>query len=163
MNPSVSNALEGLRDIHLPAPVPFWPPAPGWFAIVFLAIVVGVVVVVAMRIRKRRDERWNAAASRELDALEAEFTASGDPTVLAANLSQLMRRTALARYPDRGVAALHGDAWFDLLRGNPALDSVRDPRVAEQFTRAAYRGRLEGDEDPDAWLAFAHSWIEEAA
>ena len=35
---SEENPLVNLKDIHLPPPVPFWPPAPGWWILALLLI-----------------------------------------------------------------------------------------------------------------------------
>ena len=35
---SVENPLVNLKDIHLPPPVSFWPPAPGWWILAVLLI-----------------------------------------------------------------------------------------------------------------------------
>ena len=35
---SIENPLVNLKDIHLPSPVSFWPPAPGWWILAVLLI-----------------------------------------------------------------------------------------------------------------------------
>jgi len=35
---SEENPLVNLKDIHLPPPVSFWPPAPGWWILALLMI-----------------------------------------------------------------------------------------------------------------------------
>ena len=35
---SIENPLVNLKDIHLPPPVSFWPPAPGWWILAVLLI-----------------------------------------------------------------------------------------------------------------------------
>lgn len=161
MGAPVSDSLAALRDIHLPAPVAFWPPAPGWWGLAALVLMVVLAGIYLLRVRRRQRESWNRAAADELARLEIAFAEQGDGAELAVGLSSLLRRAALVRYPEMEVAALHGDAWSSLLCQDPTGAGARSPRTASEFTRAAYRGNSEGS--PDEWIDFARSWIEEAA
>ena len=51
-----------LRDIHLPDPVSWWPPAPGWWLLFGLSLVLGGLLV-WHRLRRRRRE----AAARQAE------------------------------------------------------------------------------------------------
>lgn len=66
MNPEL---LGNLRDIHEPLPPPFWPPAPGWWILAFLILVlIAVATYLAWR-RYRAIERARMpyrVAEREL-------------------------------------------------------------------------------------------------
>jgi len=92
-------SLNNLRDIVIPDPPPFWPPAPGmWVA---LGIVVAVVLFVGWRlyaIRKR-----NAYRKAGLLLLGGARTAH--------DVSVVMKRVALAAFPREQVASLYGDDW----------------------------------------------------
>ena len=48
--------LSQLRDIHLPQSGGFWPPAPGWWLLIAIAIALGILAFVLIR-RKRRKNR----------------------------------------------------------------------------------------------------------
>ena len=175
MTPSTPDALAALRDIHLPDPVSFWPLAPGWWVVITSSFLLGVGLWLVHRARGNRAEAWNVAAARELDHLEAAYREKGDRLELAAGLSALLRRTALIAFPEDSIAALHGDEWFDFLcrsqgetgtaSPEPNLDPppTRSPRVARELVETAYRGDLDGDEDPELWLAFTRRWLEEIA
>ncbi|MEM7564901.1 MAG: DUF4381 domain-containing protein, partial [Pseudomonadota bacterium] len=50
------NALD-LRDIHLPSESLWWPPAPGWWVLAFLILVVAVMLPRIMRWWRRKPLR----------------------------------------------------------------------------------------------------------
>jgi Domain of unknown function (DUF4381) len=100
--------LSQLRDIHLPAAVPWWPPAPGWWALVaLLLIAAGLVYVIYAR---RRRNRWRGSALTELARLR-----DASPQRLLREVSVLLRRVAISRFPRHDVAALTGEAWLAFL------------------------------------------------
>jgi hypothetical protein len=106
--------LENLFDIVTPPPVPWWPPAPGWF--VGGGGVLGLVIWLAWRAW----ERWHAAAYRRASLAEWQqlWALAADPWQREAALQQLpelMKRTALAAFPRQEVASLSGSAWLRFL------------------------------------------------
>lgn len=110
--------LAGLRDIELPAAVPFWPPAPGWIALAGLA----VLVLLVLAIREWRFRQTLAyQALREFDA-KARTARPGDAQALAAAASGVMRR--LAQAADGAAAVRTGTQWADFLcSGKAAFDT----------------------------------------
>ena len=107
MNPADGPVL---RDIHLPPPPAWWPPAPGWWLLAAVCILFAIVVLVRWR-RARARRREHAAILGELDrCIDA---AHGDPTALAAALSQFLRRLALREVP--AAAAYEGERWLEYL------------------------------------------------
>ncbi len=163
MDPTVASALEGLRDIHLPTPVPWWPLAPGWWALCALAALVALVAAWTVHRRRRSVRR---AALAELRALEAAFRAAAeagtDRVELAISLTTLLRRVALVRVTRDGVGSLHGEPWVAFLTEG-AKDAARSPRVVRDLVQTAYGGERAAAGDPAEWLAFARSWIREVA
>lgn len=107
-----------LRDIHLPEAVSWWPPAWGWWLLV-LAVVLAAGLAWWLLRRwpaRRRTASLRRQALRELDAVEADYRASGDPRAAVAALSMLLRRLALSVAPREQVAGLAGEPWLDWLR-----------------------------------------------
>ncbi len=104
MNPDLSQ----LRDIHLPAAVPWWPPAPGWWGLLALALIAASVAYAVYA--RRRHNRWRGGALTALARLRNET-----PERLLRELSVLLRRVAVSRYPRQDVAALTGEAWLAFL------------------------------------------------
>lgn len=157
MDPKLATALEGLRDIHLPAPISFWPPAPGWWA---LALLLLVCACATLWIRRRR--RIRRLALHELAALEARFSADPKPVELAVSLTALIRRVALRTSTRPDVASLHGEPWVEFLTVG-AKSEARAPHVVRDLFQTAYGGQRAESGEPAEWLAFARCWIREVA
>lgn len=103
-----------LRDLHLPEPVSWWPPAPGWW---FLAamLLLGLVWLIVAYFKHRAFTKARRHALKRLDAYSQEYVRHGDPVLLGKQLSELVRRTMLAYAPRRNVAGLTGEAWLEWL------------------------------------------------
>jgi len=159
VNPPAS-VLAGLRDIHPPPPVPWWPPAPGWWALLGLAAVFAAGAFWAWtRYRRGAPAR---AARRELAGLRARRSGRDDGCAIAAELSTLLRRYALARFPRGEVAGLTGEAWLEFLdRTGGGGAFARGPGRA--LLSAPYRRAPEQDTEPllglaERWIRRAHSF-----
>jgi Domain of unknown function (DUF4381) len=100
-----------LRDLHLPDPVGWWPPAPGWWVLVAL-VAIGVVLLLRRAIRSRAGAVARRRALSELRRLTADYETHRDAVAFSSRLSQLLRRTMLAYAPRREVAGLTGEAWL---------------------------------------------------
>lgn len=119
MNPSdpqwpAAAALDGLRGYHLPDGVSWWPPASGWWLLfgVMLVVIVGLAWLGLQRWRRQAAARQ---AMRELAQLRRQLEAGEDQAELIRRLSRLLRRFALASYPNQPVAGLTGEPWLTFL------------------------------------------------
>ncbi len=119
MSPTGMNPAAGpiLRDIHLPPPPGWWPPAPGWW---LLAIVIILCCILAFaKIRKMLVRaRIRKSVLAELDS--CIDNARNDPVLLAASLSQFLRRMALRDAP--AAAAFTDERWLGYLDSRSAGD-----------------------------------------
>ncbi|NEV60751.1 DUF4381 domain-containing protein [Thiorhodococcus minor] len=106
--------LADLRAWHLPEPVSWWPPAPGWWILLGLVMLASLAVALWLRRRHRRGRAWRAA-KQELAALRAAYASEGDARHYAMGLSRLLRRLALLRFPRERVAGLSGADWLEFL------------------------------------------------
>jgi Domain of unknown function (DUF4381) len=155
MNPNPQQLLR-LRDIHLPAPPAFWPPAPGWWllAALLIALLAWATVVALRRYRIRRQRRRVLSA---LARLEHKLVSESTPDALA-QLSALLRRLALMRFPRRDVAALTGKAWLHFLD-----ESGGNGRFAEGpgqvLADGPYRRSLPPEFDAARLVALLREWV----
>ena len=155
MNPGLQAALQ-LRDIHVPAAPPFWPPAPGWW--VAVALLLGMLSWMTLlglrRYRIRRERRRLLSA---LGRLERRLESERTPEALA-HISVLLRRLALLRFPRRQVAALTGEAWLRFLD-----ESGGRGRFAEGPGRvladAPYRRKLPAEFDVATLVVLLREWV----
>ena len=101
--PQDSASLQNLRDIVVPDPPPLWPPAPG----VWVLIVIALAVVIALILMWWRSRARNAYRRAGLALLENARTIR--------DINIILKRVALAVWPRREVAPLYGDEWVSFL------------------------------------------------
>ncbi len=133
MNPT---ELE-LRDIHLPDPIGWWPPAPGWWIVLLLLILLAVAAVMFWRHFRR--PRIKQLALAELQSIQA--SGQTDQQQLQA-LSAWLRRVAMSLSGRQGVAALTGEAWLKYLDQGVSDDSFSHG-TGRQLVEASYRPQAE--------------------
>lgn len=142
--------LSNLRDIVLPPPVSYWPPAPGWWVLAVLLAALLALLLVRQLIRHRHDA-YRREALRELAALPAPLDASG-----AQALSAILKRTALVAFPRSDVAGLTGAAWLRFLDTTGRMQAFeRGP--AAPLPQIALGASVDADER--AIRTAAHDWI----
>ena len=146
----------GLRDIRLPDPVSWWPPAPGWWLLAVLGLVLGFEL---MRRLMRRLRSPSRAARRELVGIRGKYADSGDAAQLVITLSAFVRRCVLAGFPRPEVAGLTGDAWLEFLnRTGNTQGFTNGP--GEALTSAPYQATATIDAQP--LLELVEAWVNRA-
>jgi hypothetical protein len=117
--------VEQLRDIQGIQSVPWWPPGPGWW---LLAVVSLALITLIWRFRAHLRVRvpplpfitvgsWRWDAGRQLRDLRKRVSTQ-DTKQTAGELSELIRRIAMARLGRDVCAGLTGEAWLAWLAGN---------------------------------------------
>lgn len=146
-----ADLLAQLRDIHLPADPGMWPPAPGWWVVAaLLAALLGVVVLRV--VRRWHHARFERRVLAELTALETRATGAE----LAAEVSALLKRVALRRFPRREVAPLTGLAWLAFLDRTGGDGRFSDgPGRVLSFAPFAPRPEVDGP----ALIDLGRTWI----
>jgi hypothetical protein len=109
MNPNDFSQLP-LRDIHLPDPVGWWPPAYGWWLLAGM-LLIGAALW-SWRYRSHYRER---AALRGLRAVARELAAGGSPARCIQSISMIVRRFSMSVAGQGPVAGLTGDDWLEFL------------------------------------------------
>ena len=111
---SVENPLVNLKDIHLPPPVSFWPPAPGWW-ILSVLLISSLFIGSVWFYRQHKKRKPKIEALRILRDLQILYLNSQDEVASLRSLSNLLRRTALTFYDNDSVASLQGSSWLEFL------------------------------------------------
>lgn len=144
-----------LRDIHLPGPVSWWPPAPGWWLLG--ALVLALVLLLSWgwsRLRRRRRSvAW--LCRPELRRLRQEYEGSTDATGLARDLSVLVRQICISGFPRWQVAGLTGEAWLEFLDGTAGHKGFSQG-PGRALVEAPYRPHSEFE--AQALLDLVESW-----
>ena len=116
MNPTIDLSQLPLRDIHLPGPIGWWPPAIGWWLLAALALV--GIALYAVHYYRARHKR---AALKAMTRVHAALEQGAEPVACLQFLSTILRRFAMtsvaraASAPD--VAGLIGERWLRYLDG----------------------------------------------
>ena len=155
MNPSIDFSSLPLRDIHLPDPVSWWPPAPGWWLV--LAAVAAGLGYAAWRHYRYRAHR---VALRAIAGISAELGRGGEPIRCLQALSVVLRRFAITAAGDareHGVPGMVGRRWLEYLEarsreggfehgvGRMLLDAPYAPAHRVSPQQALALARLCGD------------------
>jgi len=156
MEADLAGALGGARP---PPEAPWGPPAPGWWGLLLAAL---VLVAVGIRYARPRWRRWRMRRRllAELEAIARRHREGAPENVTAADVSQLLRRAALERFPQIGAAGLVGDDWIAFLaardRTPGRFESLRNALTAAPYCSS---GTLA---DANALLIAVRGWLHAA-
>jgi hypothetical protein len=145
--------LSQLRDIHMPAPGGFWPPAPGWWILLLILIVLAVAVTLWVR-RRRQRNAWYRIARLDLDRLANRAAVTSQ---WFSELNSLLKQSALARYPDRQPESLSGSGWVDFLLETSPKDRIASRPVVTAMVESCYQPSPTCA--PDDAIRFARLWM----
>ena len=157
MNPVQPPALQ-LKDIHTPGIPEFWPPAPGWWLLAVVAIVLltwfGIKLRHYLQSRRQRNQ-----VLQLLNELGDRFDPAQAPEWLS-ELSILLRRVALTRFPRQQIASLHGRDWLRFLDESGGNGRFSDG-PGQVIATGPYQ--KESQFEPDAVITLAREWIRKNA
>jgi hypothetical protein len=155
--------LSQLADIHLPAVISFWPPAPGWWLLAAL-VLVGLALLARQLYRQWQQEQRVKRVLAELAlAYQAYEQASVDALhknqaglSLLYAINSLLKRVALVHHTDVEVAPLSGLAWLRFLdqHGNNTDFTEGAGKVLGD---GEYRPHFDGD--AEALCQVARKWL----
>ena len=137
-----ATSLDRLHDIIMPAPVPWWPLAPGWYWVLGLLVVMLLAALITGLIRWQHN-RYRREALAELVCQEVALQNADLRSPALLSLAELLKRTAVTAFPREDVATLTGPKWFEFLdytaRGSRFHDAlgamlenaIYDPRTVD--------------------------------
>ncbi|WP_404361858.1 DUF4381 domain-containing protein [Marinobacter sp.] len=148
-----NDPLSQLRDIHLPQPGGFWPPAPGWWLVAGVTVALSVALALWL-FRRHKRNRWIATAREELSQIHHSDLADSEKL---AELNRLLKRAARRRYPEHRPESLSGDAWIAFLTRTSLADGNHLEPVFRDLAQSSWHPRpgvafAEAEHAVRAWL-----------
>ncbi len=149
------NALEQLRDIHLPPPPASESFDGGWWLALLILLGLGWLL---LRHRRRPQLSLKQQARRELTALRQAHDRHGDAMATLRALSAFAHRVALAQAGEPGqVARLTGAAWLQHL-DRQLGDNAFSQGPGRILARGPYQAHC--DYDVEALFQLMQRWLE---
>jgi ABC-type nickel/cobalt efflux system permease component RcnA len=152
MNPQ--DPLGALRDIHLPQTGGFWPPAPGWW---ILALVLILLIGMAGWLVWRRLRKTRGLRQAKSELADLARTAERSPEWFS-RLNSLLKRAARECYPDTHPEALSGEAWITFLLSKAPTDRIASRPIVEAIVHSAWLPSVTAA-DPHQALEFSTRWL----
>ncbi len=127
-----------LRALHLPEPVGYWPPAPGWWLLAIVLLLGGALALFAW-VRRRQQHSLPGRCRRLLVQAYARWQRSGATDTYLHELAAVLRRVALQTDERTRVAGLSEADWMGWLAQASAhpLDEANCRVVASDLYRRA--------------------------
>ncbi len=153
MNPDAIS-LDRLHDIIVAPPVPWWPPAPGWYWVLGLIVLILLTALIKGLIRWQHN-RYRREALAELALQEVALKNPERRSRALLGLAQLLKRTAVTAFRREDVATLTGPKWFDFLDHTARGSNFREA-LGALLESGIYDPRTGGALDPQK----LHSLVE---
>ena len=125
MNPDL---LSQLRDIHGAPAAPLWPPAPGWWLLGLLLLL--VFAWLGRRLLRHLDDRKRRQSMLAwIDNLNASTDPATDPQGYLSTLNRIFKLVALRAFPEHPCAMMAGPEWTNFLMermdGEASVDALQ--------------------------------------
>ena len=140
MNPTDSLPL---RDIHLPDPVSWWPPAMGWWFLLLASVL--VLWLLYIIIRKLLKPVLKKSAKAELAVVIAAYQQHQNKHLLIQQLSILLRRIGISYLPRNEIAGVSGMQWYEKINQLASNNQFSDDMI-QLLSRGPYQQNPQLDE-----------------
>lgn len=154
-----STQISGLKPLIAPEEISAWPPAPGWYLVILLLILILTFLLIRY-IRKRNRNQYRILALKHLAEIREEAGHTPQQQDIQA-LNQLLKLTALSAFPRADVAALSGSEWQDFLAAtyaNERLEVNQWNLLGFQILKNPNTVQISMQEW-EVLLSFAEGWI----
>ena len=159
-----NNTSLGLRDIHLPEPISWWPVAPGWWILAASILLIFIVFFIIRKIYLNRQLKRDI--NYELEKIKQQFQETQNKSQLAKSLSILLRRASITYYPTNDIAGLTGNDWLlylDATKTNSSTDKKFQSDTGRILLNAPYLpGDTKLDFDASVFIKLCESWLTSA-
>ncbi len=137
MNPTESLPR---RDIHLPDPVSWWPPAMGWwFLLLFSLVLIGLLIVFVRRLRKPVLKK---SAKAEVTAVLEAYNEHHDKHLLIQQLSISLKRIGISYLQRNEMAGLSGLEWYEKINSLVEKNQFSED-VIKLLSQGPYQKKLD--------------------
>jgi len=145
--------LAQLHPLREPALSGWWPPAPGWWLLAGLALLI-LCWLFWKLYRAYRANAYRRQALAQLARIRVSYEARGDTERCLSEINALLKSVALQAFPRRQVASISGQPWIEFLNqhGAPAAQ-IDAPLATAHYTGCASEAVLEDALDKSArWI-----------
>jgi hypothetical protein len=144
--------LAQLAPAHAPAAVGWWPPAPGWWVLGVLCVLLTAALIWTLLDPRRALRR---AAIRQLQVIRAS---DADGPAVARATQNLIRRYAVEVFGRDRVARLTGEEWLSFVMDCGGDELAGAP--GRSMLAAAFGNQA--SDDREQWFAAAEGFIKRA-
>lgn len=159
--------LSQLKDIHEPAAISSWPPAPGWWILIVSAICLTVLLAWLWR-RHVKKNSWKKEATKTLADIKKQTTKQDHHQTLFL-INQLIKRIAIHRYNDMAIKTLTGESWLEFMKSflnGPDTPDMFQTAQLELLSAGLYQQNIGDDKSVQnqisSLLKTLNNWIKEA-
>ena len=117
-----TNPLHQLKDIHLPDPIGFWPPALGWWLVGLLLI--ALLVAVTFLYRRYQKNAYRRIAVQQVKSLFKNHQQPQQNHEITAQLNRLLKTVAQQTYTTEQVSPLSGTQWLNFLDSSSVISQT---------------------------------------
>ena len=150
-----------LKDIHLPDPVSWWPPAIGWW-LLLLFLILGLVLLWLL-VKRIRQPVLKKRAIAEVENVIQAYRDDRNKQQLIQQLSVVIRRIGISYLPRKSAAGVVGADWYERL--NQLVEKERLSQTSIQLLSVApYQKSVDlNDEQVDELLLELQQWVKALA
>ena len=163
MNPpgTLSQDSLDLKDIHLPDPVSWWPPAIGWWLLLLL-LILGLVLLWLL-VKKIRQPVLKKRAIAEMESVIQAYRDDRNKQQLMQQLSVVIRRIGISYLPRNRAAGVVGADWYERLNQLVEKDCLSQTSI-QLLSVAPYQKSVDlKDEQVDELLLELQQWVKALA
>lgn len=146
--------INGLRDIHLPDAISWWPPAIGWW--ILLAFVIAAFIFIPKLYRRMTFTPLKKVAHNAFQNIIDKYNENNDDSVFVIKTSQFLRQTAMSYCGREGVAQLTGEKWVQALN-NLTEQNYFNEELKQTLINAPYQKNV--NIDAEQLINTVQNWL----
>lgn len=132
-----------LRDIHLPDPVSWWPPATGWWIV--LVFIILMIPAIRYLVKKIRQPVLKKSAQAEMDSVIENYNGHKNKLRLIQDLSVSFKRIGISYLTRDTIAGEYGINWYQQINKLVRQDQLSDMQI-QLLSEAPYQKNPDLDE-----------------